>query len=153
MTPRPPRKTARQLRADAYEDEWRALRNRSGRPKAARQKARALRPQECIRMLEEASRRTGDPRFVQALEAIKSYGFDKEPARTMSRVQREMFGSEDDGYLTQINYLHTRGKVEDGGRRRLSVREACEAVVAESGYPAPSFKAAVDRLRKRYMAR
>ena len=104
-------------------------------------------------MLEEASRRTGDPRFVQALEAIKSYGFDKEPARTMSRVQREMFGSEDDGYLTQINYLHTRGKVEDGGRRRLSVREACEAVVAESGYPAPSFKAAVDRLRKRYMAR
>ena len=104
-------------------------------------------------MLERAAAATGDPRFTDALEAAKSYGFDKEFQRTASRVQRKMFGTDDDGYLVQVDFLHTRGKLEGERRRRLSVREACEVMAAESGYPAPSFKTAVDRLRKQYMAR
>ena len=149
-TPRPPRKTARRLRAEVYAQQWLEHRNRSRRPQ--KQEARVLRGPEFIRALELAANATGDPQFIQALEAATFYGFDREFQRTALRLQGEIFGVGDDVYLAQVDFLHLVGKLEGNRRRKLSVREACEMVVAESGYPGHSFAAVVGRLRKRYMS-
>ena len=95
-------------------------------------------------MLERAAAATGDPRFTDALEAAKSYGFDKEFQRTASRVQRKMFGTDDDGYLVQVDFLHTRGKLE-GERRPVHVVQPrgvhCRPTIAELLFwrPVPRF--------------
>jgi hypothetical protein len=156
--PRLPRETKRQRRSAEYEREWRKLRD-ARRRSVAGQKARILRGREFIRTLELAADATGDPRFTAALEAAKHFGFDKELHRNLARAQEEMFGRTDEMYLVQIEFLHSRGKLEfdpdDGVERRhkLSIREACEAVVAESGLPGHSFAHVVGRLRQLYMAR
>jgi hypothetical protein len=148
--PREPRNTARQQRFESYEREWLEHRNRSRQ--RTQQKHRILRGSEFIHALELAANATGDPRFMQALEAAKFYGFDKEFQRTASRIQGEMFGGGPQDYLVQVDFLHLVGKLEGDKRRKLSVREACEMVVAESGYPAHSFLAAVEQFRKFYMS-
>jgi hypothetical protein len=152
--PRPPRKTARQLRSEGYAREWVELRKRRDRggQSGALLKDRALQGQDLVRALELAADSTGDPRFTRALEAVKYYGFDREFQRTAARVQGELFGTEAI-FLVQVDFLHRVGKLEqNGSRRKLSVREACEMVAAESGFPGQSFASAVEHLRNLHVA-
>ena len=157
--PRSPRTTARQQRAERYARQWLEGRRqlveqrRTLGQSVVRQKRRLLRGQEFIRALELAHDATGDDRFAEAIEAVRMYGLDKEFHRNLARVQTERFGPSDEAYLNQIHFLHSRGKLEHGSRRKLSVREACEVMVMESAYPGQSFENAVEKLRKQYMAR
>jgi hypothetical protein len=157
-TPRPPRQTARQQRSEHYAREWtekrkRLLERRKPLGQSVLRKGRLLRGQEFIRALELAADVTGDGRFRAAIEAAGMYGLDRKFQRNLARVQAELFGPSDEGYLNQIHFLHTRGKLEGRTRRKLSIREACEVVVMESTYPGRSFENAVEKLRKQYMAR
>jgi hypothetical protein len=111
-----------------------------------------VRGPEFVLALERASQATGDPIFADALRAARQYGLDREFERSVARLQVEMFGDPLDGHLAQVAFLVARGKLEKEGRRRLSIREACKCVVAETGLPAASFEAAVERLRKQYLA-
>ena len=51
-----------------------------------------------------------------------------------------------------VDFFHRRGKLENGKRRRMSVLEACENVVAEFGL-GRSFEREVERLRQIYQKR
>ena len=144
-----PRETLRQRRTKAYKDEWEEIRkNRRTAPR----RRRVLRGPDFVLALERASQATGDPIFADALRAAGQYGLDREFERRAARLQVEVFGDPLDGHLAQVAFLVTRGKLEDGKRRLLSVREACECIVAETGLPGASFNAAVERLRKQYLA-
>ena len=147
--PRPPlRQTARQKRADAYADVWaKDHRPRAGRPKVA------ARGKDLVSALELARDSTGDPRFADALQATIFYGFDRELRRTAAREEAKAFGEPDDGYLVQVEFLCRRGKLESGKRRRFTIREACECVVAEFKVPGPSFERTVERLRQRFLVK
>jgi hypothetical protein len=159
--PRPRQPSKREKRSRAYAAQWTELlsernkrRTERGAPITNRKRRIVVRGPEFIYALELARDASGDPRFEAALVAAKQLGFDKEFQRNVRRVQGGI-----DYLLVQVEYLCTRGqylrtrKIPNGdgpGRRKLSVREACEAVVAESGLPGTSFEAAVERLRKRY---
>jgi len=159
--PRPRRVTARK-RTEAYKHEWEETLNRQYERKKGRlnristRKPRGVRGPEFVLALERAFQATGDPIFADALRAARQYGLDQKFERSAKRLQVEMFGDPLDGYLAQVAFLVERGKLEKRGdrrwRRRLSIREACKYVVAETGLPAASFEAAVDRLRKQYLA-
>ena len=144
-----PRETPRQRRTKAYKDEWEEIRKNR---RTTSRRRRVVRGPEFVLALERASQATGDPIFADALRAARQYGLDREFERRASRLQIEEFGDPLDAHLAQVAFLVTRGKLEDGKRRPLSVREACECVVAETGLPGASFKAAVERLRKQYLA-
>jgi hypothetical protein len=101
--------------------------------------------------LERALEATGDRVFADALKAVHHYGLGREFERNAAKAQVEIFGDPVEGFLVQVRFLVTRGKLENGARRRLSVREACECVAAESGI-GETFEAAVERLRKAYSA-
>ena len=148
-----PRETPRQRRTKAYKDEWEEI--RKNRWTTSRRR-RVVRGPEFVLALERASQATGDPIFADALRAARQYGLDREFERTAARLEIETFGDPLDGHLAQVAFLVARGKLEKRGRRRwrrrLSIREACKCVVAETGLPAASFEAAVERLRKQYLA-
>ena len=155
--PRPRRVTARK-RTEAYKHEWEETLKRRDEWKKGRlnristRKPRGVRGPEFVLALERASQATDDPIFADALRAARQYGLDREFERSAARLQIEMFGNPLDGHLAQVAFLVARGKLEKRGRRRLSIREACKCVVAETGLPAASFEAAVERLRKQYLA-
>ena len=159
--PRPRRVTARE-RTEAYKHEWEETLKRRDEWKeehlkgiSAQKRRRVLRGPEFVLALERASQVTGHPVFADALRAARQYGLDREFERSVARLQ-VMFGDPLDGHLAQVAFLVARGKLEKRGRRRwrrrLSIREACKCVVAETGLPAASFEAAVERLRKQYLA-
>jgi hypothetical protein len=184
--PRPPRQTARQKRMDDYASQWKENREGAEEREASRRLAmaralewaesqrrardqkqptdqvsdRPIRGAELVRAIEIMRDSTGDPRFDVFLDLVIRYGFDREFQQTANRLQCELFGDPDDGYLRQVTFLHEVGKLEppkvDGEpsrRRKLGILEACECVVAESGMRAPhssTFEAAVDHLRKVY---
>jgi len=160
--PRPRRVTARK-RTEAYKHEWEETLKRRDEWKeehlkgiSAQKRRRVLRGPEFVLALERASQVTGHPVFADALRAARQYGLDREFERTAARLEIETFGDPLDGHLAQVAFLVARGKLEKRGRRRwrrrLSIREACKCVVAETGLPAASFEAAVERLRKQYLA-
>ena len=155
--PRPRRVTGRK-RTEAYKHEWEETLKRRDEWKKGRlnristRKPRHVRGPEFVLALERASQATGDPIFADALRAARQYGLDREFERSVARLQVGMFGDPLDGHLAQVAFLVARGKLEEKGRRRLSIREACKCVVAETGLPAASFEAAVERLRKQYLA-
>ena len=156
--PRPRRVTARK-RTEAYKHEWEETLKRRDEWKeehlkgiSAQKRRRVLRGPEFVLALERASQVTGHPVFADALRAARQYGLDREFERTAARLEIETFGDPLDGHLAQVAFLVARGKLEKKGRRRLSIREACKCVVAETGLPAASFEAAVERLRKQYLA-
>jgi len=156
--PRPRQVTARK-RTEAYKHEWEETLKRRDEWKeehlkgiSTRKRRRVLRGPEFVLALERASQATGDPIFADALRAARQYGLDREFERSAARLQVEMFGNPLNSYLAQVAFLVARGKLEKKGRRRLSIREACKCVVAETGLPAASFEAAVERLRKQYLA-
>jgi hypothetical protein len=157
--PRPPRVTARK-RTEAYKHEWEETLKRRDEWKKGRlnrigsRKPRGVRGPEFVLALERASQASGDPIFAEALRAARQYGLDREFERSAARLQIETFGNPLDGHLAQVAFLVVRGKLEKRGRwrRRLSIREACKCVVAETGLPGHSFEAAVERLRKQYLA-
>ena len=157
---RPPRQTARQKRADDYALMWEKNRKQSALRRPVRKHDRILRGPELVHAIERMRDATGDPGFETFLDLVYHYGFDREFERTATQVQLEMFGDPEDDCLEQVAFLHKIGKLEepdseepDGRRRRLSLFEACEHVAAETGLPAASFEAAVERLRKRYQAK
>jgi hypothetical protein len=145
-SPRPPRLTARQRRTAEYREEWNKFR-------VVGRKYRSVRGPELVIGLERALAVTGDPVFADALCATRNYGLDRNFERNAARIQTEMFGDPVAGHLAQIAFLIKRGKLEGGKRRRLTMREACELVVAETGFPGHSFATAVERLRKQCLAR
>ncbi len=161
--PRIPQSTTRQWRSKACELRWEDKQERlrqelppSSIDRKPRKRRRTLRGPELVRALELGRDSTGDPRFTVALEVVYEYGFDSELERNASRAQKETFGDEAD-YLVQVDFLHRHGKLEvdengEPERRKLSVYEACEVVVSDSGKPGQSFKAVVERLRKQYLA-
>jgi hypothetical protein len=148
-TPAPLRRTERQQRTDGYRLQWQKHRRRS---RAGKVRA-TIRGSEFIAALEQAAAATGDPRFAEAAKAARLYGLDRGFQQALARIQQQMFGDDTEPYFVQIDFLRTRGRLENGRRRKLSTREACEAVVAESGFPGASFDAAVERLRQRFIAR
>jgi hypothetical protein len=153
--PRPGNQTARQQRSKAYREEWE-------KNKRIVRKSRGVRGPELAAALERALQATGDLRFADAACAVHAYGLDRKFEHHAKIARAKMFGDPLDGYLTQVAFLAIRGKLERGKRkggklerekrRPLSVREACECVVAETGFPATSFDTAVERLRKAYLA-
>jgi hypothetical protein len=155
--PRLARVTPRK-RTEAYKHEWEETLKRRNEWKKGRfnristRKPRGVRGPEFVLALERASQATSDPIFVDALRAARQYGLDREFERSAARLQVEMFGNPLDGHLAQVAFLVARGKLEKRRgwrwRRRLSIREACKCVVAETGLPGHSFEAAVERLRK-----
>jgi hypothetical protein len=144
--PRQPQQTARQRRTEAYRLEW------SKNRRVVRKQDRGLRGSEFVAALERAGAVTSDPIFADALRAARQYGLDREFERNATRLQSEMFGDPLAGHLVQVRFLVRRGKMENGQRRRLSVREACECVTAESGLHSSSFETAVERLRQEFLA-
>jgi hypothetical protein len=145
-SPRPPRPTSRQRRTEEYRELW----NKSH---VAERQYRGVRGPELVIGLERALAATGDLVFADALRATRDYGLDRDFERNAARIQTEMFGDPVAGHIAQIMFLLKRGKLEGDKRRRLSVREACELVVAETGFPGHSFETAVERLRKQCLAR
>jgi hypothetical protein len=143
-SPRIPRNSTRQRRTEAYRAEWKS--NRIGSRKHPR-----IRGPELVLALERALEATGDRVFADALRAVHHYGLGREFERNAAKAQVEIFGSSIGGFLAQVRFLVIRGKLENGARRRLSVREACECVTAESGI-GETFEAAAERLRKAYSA-
>jgi hypothetical protein len=147
---------------------WRAARlerarqrAEDGRP-ARDRKPLPIRGAEVVGALELFRDSTGDLVFTAALRAITKYGFEREPHRTAARLQRERFGNPIEDYLIQVAFLVEHGKLGEQpaprqwrreGRRRFSIREACEAVVAEFAVPGSSFEATVKDLRTRYRTR
>lgn len=99
-----------------------------------------------------AAEATGDPRFAAASEVARFYRLDREFHRTAARLHGEAFGDPHEGYLVHVDFFHRRGKLENGKRRRMSVLEACENVVAEFGL-GRSFEREVERLRQIYQKR
>jgi hypothetical protein len=153
--PRPPRKTDRKRRTEAYKAEWIKTRRRLANYRHTRvtPHVRRIRGSEFVRALEIAAEATGDPRFAVALEAARSYRLDDEFKRTAARLHGEAFGNPDEGYLVQVDFFHQRGKLEESGkRRRMGVVEACELIVAEFGL-GQSFENEVERLRHIYRKR
>lgn len=145
-SPRPPRLTARQRRTAEYREEW----NKS---RVVGRKYPSVRGPELVIGLERALAVTGDSRFADALCATRNYGLDRNFERNAARIQTEMFGDPIAGHIAQIMFLIKRGKLEGDKRRRLTIREACELVVAETGFPGHSFETAVERLRKQCLVR
>jgi hypothetical protein len=145
-SPRPPRPTSRQRRTEEYREAWNKFR-------VVGREYRSVRGPELVIGLERALAVTGDPVFATALRATRDYGLDRDFERNAARIQTEMFGDPIAGYIAQITFLIKRGKLEGDKRRRLSVREACEVVAADSGFPGYSFETAAERLRKHYLAR
>jgi hypothetical protein len=101
-----------------------------------------IRGRDLVRALELIHDVTGDPRFDEALRAVHYYELGKELERTAARVRKETHYTDVQACLGQVHFLYTC--------RGLSVRGACEQVVAETGLPGTSFERAVDRLRKEY---
>jgi hypothetical protein len=161
--PRPPRRSARQLRSElkrqwlAKRAEWRneeLLRewhNKEQRAKVGakppkRRRTEAVRAGQLVRGLERAHEVTGNPLYQQTLDQLRKDGLDHEFESNAARLMEKMFGNLLDDYCVQVHYL-----VEQPGRRqRLTVRAACEQVVAEFGLPGKSFNAAAEQLRKHY---
>ena len=139
--PRPPRQTERQKRTEAYRAEWKKNR----RLIAVAKRGRRIRGQDIARALQLCAEATGDPRFIDSVTALRFHNLDHEFQRNIKRAKIANFGGEDAGYLVQVEFLHRY--------RRLSVLEASERVAAESGLPGRTFAAAVEQLRKAYLAR
>jgi hypothetical protein len=158
--PRPPFLTARQERAARYRSQWAEARKEAlqrrlaeNRPPKDR-KPRPIRAAEIVRALELFYAATCDPAFESALATVYRHGFDVEPQRTAARMLLDDFGDYRDDYLVQVDFLVGRGLLDPSGRRRkLSVREACEAVAAGAGIPGTSFVAVVEDLRRRWQRR
>jgi hypothetical protein len=153
--PRSPRVTARQKRTADYAAEWEKTRKRPS-------KRRVIRGPDLVCAIETMWNVTGDFRFGELLNLVIHYGFNHEFERTASWWQHELFVDPDDGYYKQVDFLrdigklelHTEGKKKGSRyRRQLSLHEACEHVVAESGLPGSSFEGAVLRLRRGYLKR
>jgi hypothetical protein len=152
--PRPPRKTDRQKRFDNNVELWKENRRRlaAGRRTRATPRVGRIRGPEFIHALEIAAEATGHPRFAAASEVARFYRLDREFHRTAARLHGEAFGDPHEGYLVHVDFFHRRGKLENGKRRRMSVLEACENVVAEFGL-GRSFEREVERLRQIYQKR
>jgi hypothetical protein len=153
--PRPPRKTDRQKRFDDNVELWKENRRRlaAGRRTRATSRVGRMRGSDFIHALEIAGEATGDPRFADAARLAKFYGLDREFHRTVARLHGEAFGDPDEGYLAHVDFFRRPGKLENGKRRRMSVLEACENVVAEFGLSGRSFESEVERLRQLYQKR
>jgi hypothetical protein len=157
--PRHQQSTARQKRAESYEQQWQENRRRLGREisNGHNDKTPPLSGAELVRMLEQARDATGDPVFTAALDRVRFYGFDGAFKRTAAKVAEETWGDPLSPYCAQVEYLH-KGcddpltRYLHRGRHNLSIREACERVVAESALPGP-FITTVNNLRKLYQKR
>ena len=101
-----------------------------------------IRGRDLVRALELIRDVTGDPRVDGALRVVDDHGFGEELERTAARVRKETHYTDVQACLGQVHFLYTC--------RGLSVRGACEQVVAETGLPGTSFERAADRLRKEY---
>jgi hypothetical protein len=175
-------RAARQRRAGAYEWKWERKRKRwlaqmrgrfgatfdgfsefgeplfKGRPPLFKRgpAPRTLRGPEFVRTLELVRDATGNPIFDYALRTAHVYGFNTALKQNAARVQEQIFVTSDEGYFDQIDFLRHRGRLEGGKqnrRRKLSIREAVECVVAESGLVGKTFESACQQLRERYLAR
>ena len=140
-----------EVRREAYEAKWSvAHKAKWARRAEARKKdhtksrvADQLSGRLLLRFLEMAASSLGDRRLVEAVEAVKFWGLNEKPNRSL----RAAFN---DRCLVQIDQLYLYG---NGERLFSSILEACEYFVAENGLGSPTatFESEVERLRRAWI--